>query len=73
MVKIIDSGKNIWNMYQGQIKKVGGGGLYTDTKGAWVTQQRGTSGCEIQNSIIKLIGNTQTQTDVVLVDKWGWN
>ena len=72
MVKRGDSGKKTANMYQGQINKWVET-LYKYTKGAWVTQQRGTSGCEIHNSVIKLIGKTQTQTDVVLVDKWGWN
>ena len=41
------------------IDKQVGGTLYTDTKGAWVTQHRGKSGCEIQNYIINLIGKTQ--------------
>ena len=71
MVKRGDSGNKTWNMDQGQINKWGET-IQTDKKGAWVTQQRVTSGCEIQNYIIKFIVKTQTQTDVVLVEKWGW-
>ena len=70
MVNRGDSGNKTWNMDQGQINKWGET-IQTDTKCEWVTQQRVTSGCEIHNSIIKFIGKTQTQTDVVLVEKWG--
>ena len=72
MVKRGESGNKTWNMDQGQINKWRES-RYTDTKGAWVTQHRGKSGCEINNSIINPIVKTQTQTDVVIVEKQGWN
>ena len=37
------------------------------TKGAWGTQQKGTSGCDIQKSIINIGGQTQIYKGVVLV------
>ena len=44
-----------------------GGDILKRTKGEWGTQHIGISGCDIQNSNIKLSGEIKMYTDVVIV------
>ena len=66
MVGRDDSGNKIRQMDQ-EYRNSWGETLQKMTKGAWGTQQKGTSGCDIQKSIINIGGQTQIYKGVVLV------
>ena len=70
MVERGASSNKMWQTYQGYRNR---GSIHNMIEGAWVTLHRVTSGFDIQNYVIKLVGKTQTYTDAVLVYQWWWN